>query len=199
MKEILMTILRDKTTSRAAYREAAEKLAVLLALEAAAWLPRKKVSIQTPLAESEGVRFSHNVVLVPILRSGLALLYPFLKDFPEARVGFIGMRRDEVTAEPHNYYVNLPPLSREDRVLVLEPMIATGGSGIAALALLMDAGIAPEHILYVGVIAATEGLEKIRTHYPRVEIIVAQTDSALNSAKFIVPGLGDFGDRYFGT
>lgn len=199
MKDILVSILRDKTTSRTAYRDATEKLSDLLALEAAAWLPQEKFGLQTPVAAADGVRFKDQVVLVPVLRSGLALLYPFLNYFPEARVGFIGMRRDEVTFEPHNYYVNLPVIAKDDRVLVLEPMIATGGSGVLTLSLLIEKGVDPERILFIGVIAAPEGLEKIRLAHPGVKIVTAQIDKSLSQDKFILPGLGDFGDRYFGT
>ena len=199
MKEILMTILRDKETSRDAYRAATERLAALLALEAADALPQEKITVETPIAAAQGRRFSHDVVLVPVLRSGLALLYPFLSFFPKARVGFIGMQRDEATAVAHCYYSNLPPIAPDDRVIVLEPMIATGGSGVATLSLIREAGVPQENILFVALIAAPQGLERIRSHHPLVRLIVAQMDQTLNSQHFIVPGLGDFGDRYFGT
>lgn len=199
MKEILITILRDKNTTQASYRDATEKLASLLALEAAAALPHEKISVETPIAPVAGVRLSHDVVLVPVLRSGLALLYPFLRYFPKSRVGFIGMKRDEKTAIAHNYYINLPSITAQDRVIILEPMIATGGSGIGTLNILKERGVPEEHILYVAVIAAPEGIAKIRARYPKVHFIIAQTDQALNAEHWIVPGLGDFGDRYFGT
>ncbi len=199
MKDVLITTLRDKMSSRAAYRDATDKLASLLALEAADWLPQKSVRVETPVGETEGVQLSGKIILVPILRSGLALLYPFLRYFPEASVGFVGMRRDEKTFEAHNYYKNIPQIGREDHVVILEPMIATGGSGMATLDILQEMGASPEKILYVSVIAAPEGLMLIRSKYPAVKMIVAQTDKTLNAAKFIVPGLGDFGDRYFGT
>lgn len=199
MKDILISILRDKATTRTAYRDATEKLSALLALEAAAWLPQEKFDLQTPVAPAVGVRLKGQVILVPVLRSGLALLYPFLNYFPEARVGFVGMKRDEETFEPHNYYLNLPPIVKQDRVVVLEPMIATGGSGMLTLSLLIDQGVDPKHILFIAVIASPEGLEKIRTAHPQVKVIAAQIDTSLSSDKWIVPGLGDFGDRYFGT
>lgn len=199
MKDILISILRDKTTTRTAYRNATEKLSALLALEAAAWLPQEKFDLETPVAPAVGVRFKGQVVLVPVLRSGLALLYPFLNYFPEASVGFVGMKRDEATFEPHNYYLNFPSIEKEDRVLVLEPMIATGGSGMLTLSLLRDRGVDPKKILFVAVIASLEGLEKIHTAHPGVKVIAAQIDKSLSPDKWIVPGLGDFGDRYFGT
>lgn len=192
-----MTQLRDKNSSRAAFREATDQLASLLALEAAEWLPKKELAVQTPLAEASGKVFSQPLTLVPVLRSGLALLPPFLRFYPEARVGFIGLKRDEETMKVHNYYTRLPPVTGKERFFVLEPMIATGGSGVAALNILQEAGVSPQQILFISVIAAPEGLENIRVHYPDVTLLVAQLDQTLNSAKFIVPGLGDFGDRYF--
>lgn len=199
MKDILISILRDRTTTRTAYRNAAEKLSTLLALEAAAWLPQEKFDLATPVAPTAGVRLIGQVVLVPVLRAGLALLYPFLHYFPEASVGFVGMKRDEKTWEPCNYYLNLPPMDQKVRVVVLEPMIATGRSGTLTLSLLIEKGVNPTNILFVAIIASSEGLERIQKEHPEVTVIAAQIDPSLSSDKWIVPGLGDFGDRYFGT
>lgn len=199
MKQILLSILRDKNTSRAQFRDATAKLAALLAEEASQYLTKEKFVVETPLGPAQGTRFQNSIVLVPILRAGLALLYPFMHFFPDARVGFVGMRRDEVTAEPHQYYQNIPTILPEDQIIVLEPMIATGGSGTACLERLCRAGAKQEQILFVGIVAAPEGLNVIHYDFPRVRCFVASIDEGLNSRKFILPGLGDFGDRYFGT
>lgn len=199
MKDILLTILRDRQTTQTQYRIATEKLASYLAIEASAYLKKEQFSIQTPLTSTEGIRFQNDIILVPILRAGLALLYPFLRFYPEARVGFLGMRRDEVTAEPFHYYENLPYFKESDDVMVLEPMIATGGSSVISVDILKKWGVKEEKIIFVSVIAAPEGLERLKKHHPHIKLVVAQVDKSLNKEKFIIPGLGDFGDRYFGT
>ena len=199
MKEILISRLRDKNTSIADFREATEKLGFLLAGEVFSFLKQNSYVLKTPLSQTEGVELSRPTTLVPILRSGFALLPPFLKFFPKARVGFVGMRRDEKTAEPHQYYHNLPHLLKEEDVLILEPMIATGGSGLACIRQLLEAGAKEEQILFIGIIAAPIGIKVINDCFPKVKIHIAQIDQKLNAQKFILPGLGDFGDRYFGT
>lgn len=199
MKDLLITTLRDKNTTQGEYRSATEKLAFLLAVEVGQMLPKETFSVQSPMGPANGYKLKHNVVLVPVLRSGLALLYPFMRYFPNAKVGFVGMKRDEVTAEAHNYYINLPHIEPEDTVIILEPMLATGGSGAATIDILKKAGVKEEKILAVHVIAAPEGIQLVRSKHPNVRIHIAQVDESLNSKKFIVPGLGDFGDRYFGT
>ncbi len=199
MKDILISILRNKDSTAADYRQVTERLGFLLALEASLDLPKKTVSIETPLDTVKGCSFSHPVVLVPILRSGLALLYPFMRYFPDSKVGFIGLRRDEVTAEPHVYYINLPPIPEDAYVIILEPMIATGGSSAQAISILCDHGVKEDHIIFIGIVAAAPGVAHLRERYPHIHLHVAQIDSGLNEHQFIVPGLGDFGDRYFGT
>lgn len=199
MKEILIATLRDKRTSRADYRNATEKLGWVLAAEAAAFLELEPRAVETPLGTTRAEFVKHPVVLIPILRAGAALLPSFMRFFDTARVGFIGMKRDEETAVAHTYYCNLPPVVDGEEVIILEPMIATGGSTCDAIALLLRHGVAEEQILFVSVIAATQGLARVRQNYPNVRLLVAQEDPELNDRKFIVPGLGDFGDRYFGT
>lgn len=189
MKEVLLTILRDKNSSRRDFREATEKLATILALEIAERLV-ERVRVETPVGKAEGSRIAEVPILVPVLRSGLALLPPFLKVFPEALVGFIGLKRDEETFEVHNYYTRLPPLV--GKVVLLEPMVATGNSLLAAINIL---NIDPENILVASVITSKEGFQRVAT--TKVTHLVAQIDPTLNSSNFIVPGLGDFGDRYF--
>lgn len=199
MKDLLITTLRDKNTTQGEYRSATEKLAFLLAVEVGQLLPKDTFPVPSPMGPAEGYKLKHNVVLVPVLRSGLALLYPFMRYYPNAKVGFVGMKRDEKTAEAHNYYINLPHIDPEDTVIVLEPMLATGGSGAATIEILKNVGVKEDKILTVHVIAAPEGIQLVRSKHPNVRIHIAQVDETLNEKKFIVPGLGDFGDRYFGT
>ena len=127
------------------------------------------------------------------------MLPPFLKFFENTKVGFIGLKRDEATAIPKMYYKNLPKISKTDDVIILDPMIATGGSGSKAIEILKENGVAEEKIIFVAIICATPGIEKIKKEHPKVKIICAQEDKELNKVYFIVPGLGDFGDRFFGT
>ncbi len=199
MKEFLLTLLRNKETSSPEFRAVTERLALLLAMAAAEYLPTEKIEVETPLAVTEGVRIKHPIVLIPILRAGLALLYPFMRFFPECKVGFIGMRRDEVTAEPHTYYQNIPPIKAYEKVMILEPMIATGGSSTTAITILKQHGVVEDQIIVLSILGAPEGITRINKQFSRVVLHVLQTDAELNHKKFIIPGLGDFGDRYFGT
>jgi uracil phosphoribosyltransferase len=199
MKDILITILRDRNSTLAQYRDAAERLGTLLAIEASGKLPRKKVSVESPIAQTQGSTFQGKVMLVPILRSGLIFLNPFLHFYPEALIGFIGARRDEVTAIPEMYYSKLPPFNHHNPILLLDPMVATGGSAHLAVDVLKKAGALESQITLVSAIAAPEGLQHLKEALPKLTIIVAQIDERLNANKFIYPGLGDFGDRYFGT
>ena len=199
MKETLVTTLRDYRSGQTDFRLATEKLASLLAIEVSTYLPKAENTIQTPLSPAPGYRFKNQIVLVPILRSGLALLYPFMHFYPDVKVGFIGMRRNEVTAEPQNYYNNLPRIAPNDDVLVLEPMLATGGSLSVSIRILLEHGVPEEKIIIANVIAAPEGIKVIKENFPKLRLIITQIDERLNERKFIVPGLGDFGDRYFGT
>ncbi|MCK4265216.1 uracil phosphoribosyltransferase [Candidatus Babeliales bacterium] len=199
MKDILLTILRNKDTARAEFRTAAYKLGSILAAETSQFLQKDSFSLKTPVDTANGVKLKNDCILVPILRSGILLMEPFMNYYQGAGVGFVGLRRDEETADPKLYYSNIPKVGSEDNVLVLDPMIATGGSGEAALKILLDTGIKEEKIVFVAVIAAQEGVDRIQKAFPKIKIYVAQIDPELNDKKFIVPGLGDFGDRYFGT
>ena len=199
MKDILLTQLRDRTTSRAEFRRAAQELASILAYETVAMLPHKSIDIMTPVAPFSGTALSDPVVLVPILRSGLTLVPAFVDYFPDAAIGCIGLKRDEKTGIAHQYYSNMPPIGKHDRVIVLDPMIATGGSGCDALEIIQDLGISEERIFFVAIIASQQGLDRIKTSFPRVTVIVPAVDRELTPNFFITPGLGDFGDRYFGT
>lgn len=195
--QALLSELRDKTTGRDHFRYAADRLSESLAYETFNRLPKHEYPLETPVGKGKGTKLKNRVVLIPILRSGLAMLYPFLRVFDQAKVGFFGMRRDEKTFEAKLYYENIPHIEKGEDVLILDPMLATGGSAFRALTLLQERGVDPSHIYYVGMVAAPEGLEKIKA-FP-ITTVIASVDEKLNEKKFIVPGLGDFGDRYFGT
>ncbi|MFH1253802.1 MAG: uracil phosphoribosyltransferase [bacterium] len=199
LKNLLITKLRNKNTSRAEFRYTSMQLAGLLALEAESIIETKKIDIETPITTTTGLQIKKNIILIPILRSGLALLPAFIKQFPDCAVGVVGMKRDEKTAIAHLYYKNIPQISTTDQVIILDPMIATGGSGTATIKIVTDTGIDQKQIIFVGIIAAPEGIKVMKKAYPDIKIIVAITDEGLTSNKFITPGLGDFGDRFFGT
>jgi uracil phosphoribosyltransferase len=199
IKNNLLTILRDTHTSRSAFRQATEQLSYILAGECGDYLDRSVISVTTPLAETTGEMFSKDLVMVPILRAGLAMLPQFLKFYPHSAIGFFGMRRDEITKHPHLYYHNLPNINESQNIIVLDPMIATGGSAVLALEKLIQLGASEEKIICSGIIAAPEGLERLRKQFPKIKVVVAVIDAKLNHDAFIVPGLGDFGDRFFGT
>jgi uracil phosphoribosyltransferase len=196
MKESLITLLRDEKTPVEGFRQAAHQLAALLAVEASARVTEDPKMVKTPVGQAEGASISHRVVLVPILRAGLALLPAFLKYFPQAPIGFMGIRREEGTAKPLLYYENIPALNPTDLVFILDPMIATAGSALLTIDHLIKKGAS--QMALVGMLGSKEGLEKIKSTHPNLTLIVAAEDPELNGQKFIVPGLGDFGDRYFG-
>ena len=198
MKDILLTKLRNKNTSIVEFRLAAQEIAELLAAEASICVPSKRTRVETTLAYAEGALQEGRVVLVPILRAGLTLLPAFLKLFPDAPIGLFGIRRDEETALPHLYYENLPTLLPNDHLFLLDPMIGTGGSSVLALERL-SSFISPNNITLVGIISSSPGISHVRKQFPVVRIITAVEDPELSPKAFIVPGLGDFGDRFFGT
>lgn len=189
--------LRDATTPSADFRRSSSVLASLVVAEALRDLEVRRAVVTTPLAEAPAELPARRVTLVPILRAGLAMLQPALDLLPDdTRVGFLGMARDEETLRPRAYLDSLPAGLEDDDVLVLDVMIATGGSVVAALAALRAAGA--RNVRLAGIIAAPEGLARIREADPEVPITVAAIDRSLNKHGFIVPGLGDAGDRQFG-
>ena len=194
-----LAALRSKDTDMAGFRRASHQLSLVLASETLTRLRLRRELIETPMGPTHARTRSKNVVLIPILRAGLGLLDGFLELIPGARIGMMGTKRDEETAEAHWYYENLPPISKTDHVILLDPMIATGGSALEAIDSLRKKGIREMQIIFVGVVASKQGLKRVQTAYPNVEFIVPAVDGKLNAQKFIVPGLGDFGDRYFGT
>lgn len=199
MKKTLITILRNRNTSIQQFREASDQLATVLAVECDALFPKATIFVDTPLAHTHGVCFKHEFVLVPILRSGLTLLPSFMRFHPGAKVGFIGTRRDEKTAVPKLYYVNLPKFHADNPILLLDPMIATGGSAALAVRVLKDAGAQEKQMTLISFIASPEGIAKFQKECPEVALVCAQVDEGLDEQKRIIPGLGDFGDRYFET
>jgi uracil phosphoribosyltransferase len=191
-----LAVLRDRRTGADAFRRYCERLTLLLAVEATRDLPTTPTRIDTPLESTEAVTLAVPVVAVPILRAGLGMLPPLLHLFPDIAVGYVGLERDEATAVARPYYRKFPPL--EDRVvLLLDPMLATGGSADEALTALAAAGA--EDLRLLCVVAAPEGLALLADRHPAVSIFAAAQDRCLDARKFILPGLGDFGDRLYGT
>ncbi|MBS3783124.1 MAG: uracil phosphoribosyltransferase [Anaerolineae bacterium] len=192
-----MALLRDQRTDPKKFRELLREISILLAYEATADLATESVSVTTPLGQSEEQRLKERVGLVPILRAGLGMVEGVWSMMPNAEVWHIGLRRDEQTLEPIEYYARLPVSPMVDLCLVLDPMLATGGSAVAAVDTLKAWGA--ERIKFAGVIASVEGMETLSAAHPDVPLFLAAVDERLNDAGLIVPGLGDAGDRLFGT
>ena len=188
--------LRDRSTPPEEFRVLARKIITFLLYEATADLEVKHGKVQTPLTEAAAISIAHEVVAIPVLRSGLGILGPVLELLPRVSVGYIGLERDEETAVARIYYQKLPKL--EGKVpLLLDPMLATGGSAAQALDLIKEAGGRNPRMICV--VAAPEGVKVLEERHPEVQIFTAALDEGLNDRAFIVPGLGDFGDRLFGT
>jgi uracil phosphoribosyltransferase len=196
LAEDIVTRLRDRRTGPAEFRTLARRLGTLLVAEATRGLPTEPVVVDTPLEEAKGRALVGCLVAIPVLRAGLGLLDSVTDLYPWAVVGYLGMERDEVTLEPRDYYAKLPPMSGCTAV-VLDPMLATGGSGSAACRYVKAAG--PDGVVFVCVVAAPEGVAKMEADHPDVPIVAAALDRGLNDQGFIMPGLGDFGDRLHGT
>lgn len=192
-----LTILRDRETPPPLFRRQARRLATLLAYEATADLPLRSQPIHTPLTAMQGQSLAARIGLMPILRAGLGLVDPVRELVPEAEVWHLGMYRDEQTATPVEYYCKLPPGRPCDVGIILDPMLATGGSVLSAVAALQKWGCPDIRVL--SLIAAQPGLERLQAAQPDVRVFVAAIDPELNEQKFIVPGLGDAGDRIFNT
>jgi uracil phosphoribosyltransferase len=192
-----LTRLRDETTPPKIFRELVAEIATLLLYEATADLPTDDRDVRTPLASYKGARLKDKVGLVPVLRAGIGMVEAALELMPEAQVWHIGLFRDERTLRPIEYYNKLPSSATVQVCLVLDPMLATGGSATATIDVLKKWGA--ERIKYVGIIAAPEGVRALVSAHPDVPIHVAALDERLNEKGYIVPGLGDAGDRQFGT
>ena len=189
--------LRDARTGPPEFRRAANRISVLLAVEALRDVPSVPGTVETPLGPAEGRRVRGDVVVVPVLRAGLGMLDAVLELLPAARVGHIGLQRDEATAIASRYYSKLPTRLGDSYVLMIDPMLATGGSAVAAIDLIKAAGA--RTIRMICIVAAPEGVRLVQGRHPDVEVYTPVVDRELNPHKFIVPGLGDFGDRLYGT
>ena len=192
----LLLALRDRRTPAEAFRTYTKRLTTALIIEATRDLPTRAKTVETPLEPASGRALADPIVAVPVLRAGLGMLDPVVEMFPVVRVGYLGLERDEATFEPSEYYARLPRLD-DARTFVLDPMLATGGSASAALDSVKAAG-AP-WVRMVAIVAAPEGLRVLEDAHPDVDVVTAAVDRQLNRNAYILPGLGDFGDRLFGT
>ena len=192
-----LATLRDFSTPPELFRRMAVRISLLLAAEATRDVPSAELSVETPLGPAPARRITREVVVVPVLRAGLGMLDAILELIPTARVGHIGLQRDELTAVASQYYSKLPADLSGSFVLMIDPMLATGGSAVAALDLLRAAGA--HDVRMICIVAAPEGIALVEQHHPDVRIFTPVVDQGLNTHKFIVPGLGDFGDRLYGT
>ena len=192
-----LAILRSKDTSNQVFRDTLNELSYLIVYEITRDLALKPVRIQTPLASCDAQQLAEQVLLVPVLRAGLGMVQGILNLIPDAKVGHVGVYRDEKTLQPVEYYCKLPPGAETMRVFLLDPMLATGGSLAYAITRLKDKGV--RNITVVSVISAPEGLAALRAAHPDVKIYTAMLDERLNDRGYILPGLGDCGDRLFGT
>jgi uracil phosphoribosyltransferase len=191
-----LTRLRDKTTQPALFRTLCHQITLLLALEATRDLATEETTVETPLETTEGRVLARPLVIVPVLRAGLGMVEPFLELFPDVSVGYIGLERDHATAIARSYYCKLPPLKGR-RILVIDPMLATGGSAAQALDVVRSASATD--VALVCIVAAPEGVALIEQRHPGLPVFTAALDRELNASKYILPGLGDFGDRLNGT
>jgi uracil phosphoribosyltransferase len=189
--------LRDRRTQSQEFRRLLGEIASLMLYEATRSFATRPASVQTPLAISPGFRLERDVVLVPVLRAGLGMLDAILQLIPNARVGFIGLKREETTLRAQFYHQSLPKNLGRFEVILIDPMLATGGSAVAALDL--RAGQGAKHVRLVNLVAAPEGIRRVQKSYPKLPIFTAAIDRRLNEKGYILPGLGDAGDRLFGT
>ena len=192
-----ITKMRAEHTSSRDFRECLDEIAMLMTYEVARNLPLQEVEVATPVAKTTGYKVAGDIFVVPILRAGLGLLTGVLKMIPDARVGFIGLYRDEETLKPIEYYCKLPDPIEQRLIVVTDPMLATGGSAVDAVRMIKEHG--GKNIKCMFVIAAPQGLERLHKEHPDVQIYVGHLDRELNDHAYICPGLGDAGDRIFGT
>ncbi len=192
-----LTIMRDKNTGTKDFRENLDEIAELMAYEVCRDLPTKPVPVETPIGPTTGFSISKEVIIVPILRAGIGLLDGIRRLVPTAKVGFIGMYRDEETLIPHEYFAKFPDNLEDAIVMVVDPMLATGGSASDAIDAVKKRGA--KNIKLVCLVGVPEGVQKIQHDHPDVDIYLAALDEHLNEKGYIVPGLGDAGDRIFGT
>jgi uracil phosphoribosyltransferase len=192
-----LTRVRDQRTQPQEFRRLLGEIASLMIYEATRSFELKKISVRTPLETTKGSKLEREIVLVPVLRAGLGMLNPILEIIPHARVGFIGLKREESTLRAHFYHKSLPKELGRCEVILIDPMLATGGSAVAALDFLKEQGA--KRIRLVSLVSAPEGIARVRKKYPTLPIFTAAIDRELNKVGYILPGLGDAGDRLFGT
>jgi uracil phosphoribosyltransferase len=192
----LLASLRDASTPPPLFRLLAKRLALLLCMEATRRVQLVQIEVETPLAKTTGARIAQPLVAVPVLRAGLSMLEAVTELFPDVTVGYVGLERDHATFEPSMYYSKLPALEGR-AALLLDPMLATGGSAAAACSALEKAGA--ESVTLLSVVSAPEGIAKLQRLHPSVNIFTVSVDEGLDEHAYIIPGLGDFGDRLFGT
>ncbi len=192
-----LAIIRDVDTGHKRFRELATEITKFVCYEALKHVRTKEVTVETPVAPAKCRKIDTDLVVVPILRAGVGMLEGILELVPTARVGFVGLYRDEATKQPVTYYERFPPQIRGGTCIVIDPMLATGGSTVAALDLLKSSGA--EDIVVVCIVTCPEGIELVEAAHPDVKIYAASIDEKLDEKKYIVPGLGDAGDRLFGT
>jgi len=196
--EFKLTILRNKKTSNAIFRQTMNEISYLIAADVLQYLKYKKITVQTPLVKTNGLSIVNSLIIVPILRAGLGLVEGFVKFLPDVEKGHIGLYRDEQTYEPVEYLCKLPKIKNKI-IFVLDPMLATGNSSSAAIDLIKDKGVKMKDIKLVSLLAAPEGIKNLNKKQKGLHIFTCSLDKSLNKNKFIVPGLGDAGDRYMGT
>ncbi len=189
--------LRDKESDAQEFRQLTKEISIILAVESTVHFPLTEIKIETPLEKTAGHRISRDIVLLPILRAGLAMVEGFLSLLPMAKIGYLGVYRNEKTLEPVTYYKNLPKNLDQAEIFVLDPMLATGGSADYCLSLIKEHG--GRNMTLVTIISAPEGVENVSQNHPDIRIVTANLDRELNGHGYILPGLGDAGDRFNGT
>ncbi len=192
-----LSILRDRTTGNHLFRTTLRRISSVMAFEVTRDLKLNRGTVRTPLEKTTGYTLTDEIIIVPVLRAGLGLVEGFLDFLPEARVGHVGLYRNEKTLEPVDYYSKFPRVLNKGLVMLLDPMLATGGSGTAAISFLKQKGA--KRIRFVSLLAAPEGVKRIAAAHPDVRMFSTVLDRQLNSHGYILPGLGDAGDRIFGT
>ena len=192
-----MTYMRDVATQPKLFRELVSEITTFLAYEALRDIKTVEIPVQTPIAKTTGCKVAEDIVLVPILRAGMGMLDAMLRLLPYAKVGVLGMQRNEETAEPIPYYAKVPPAKGDELAIIIDPMFATGGSAVDAVSQLKKLGY--KRIVFLNLISAPEGIANFEKSHPDVPVYTAAKDDHLNSHYYIVPGLGDAGDRIFGT
>jgi uracil phosphoribosyltransferase len=192
-----LALLRDQKRSMSEFKKLLHEIGLLMAFEVTKELRTEETVVKTPVAVGRADKLTKHPVLVTILRAGIGMLNPFMEILPNSRVGFLGMNRDEETLQPHSYYNKIPMQALDNKVFLIDPMLATGGSALSALDFLAGKGVT--NVTFICLVAAPEGVKAIHDRYPDVTIYTAALDEKLNEKGYIVPGLGDAGDRIFGT